>query len=77
MVVMVKSGAVRPPDSLFTLTLLLCHAPPTAMNLQTVATLNQNGEGELSRVLCWQYLSALVTLPLWMSLFVFLLPSLS
>ena len=53
-------------------TLLLMHATPTAMNLQTVATLNQNGEDELSCLLCWQYLACLISLPLWMCLFVYL-----
>jgi len=67
-----KLGWYTPPDPLFMLILLLCHAPPTAMNLQTVATLNRNGEAEMSCILCWQYLAALVTLPLWMSLFVFM-----
>lgn len=67
---MLKMGLFTAPDPLFLLVLLLCHAPPTAMNLQTVATLNQNGEEEMSALLCWQYLAALVTLPLWMLLFV-------
>jgi predicted permease len=67
---MLKLGWYTSPDPLFMLVLLLCHAQPTAMNLQTVATLNQNGEAEMSCILCWQYLAALVTLPLWMTFFV-------
>lgn len=69
---LLKAGAFRSPDILFTLTLLLVHATPTAMNLQTVATLVQNREEEMSCLLCWQYLSSLLVLPLWMLLFVYL-----
>lgn len=67
-----KLGVIRPPDLLFLLTLLLCHATPTAMNLQTVAVLRRNGEAEVSYLLCWQYLASLITIPIWMSLFVLL-----
>ena len=71
---LLAAGAFRVPagDPLFLFVLLLSHSTPTAMNLQTVATLNQNGEEEMSCLLCWQYLASLITLPLWMCLFVVL-----
>jgi predicted permease len=63
------AGALRPPDSLFMLVLLLGHATPTAINVQTLATLHQNGEAEVSCLLFWQYMGFIITMPLLLSLF--------
>ena len=47
-----RAGVVTPPDPLFLVVLLLAHSTPTAINMQTVATLHQNGEAEMSCLLC-------------------------
>ncbi len=47
-----RAGVVVPPDPLFLIVLLLAHSTPTAINMQTVATLHQNGEAEMSCLLC-------------------------
>ncbi len=49
---LVRAGAVAPPDPMFLVVLLLSHSTPTAINMQTVATLHQNGEAEMSCLLC-------------------------
>ncbi len=58
-----------PPNALFTLVLLLGHSTPTAINVQTLATLHQNGEQEVSALLFWQYVGAIFTLPLLLTFF--------
>lgn len=52
MLSLVRAGAVAPPDPMFLVVLLLSHSTPTAINMQTVATLHQNGEAEMSCLLC-------------------------
>lgn len=47
-----RAGVVKSPDPLFLVVLLLAHSTPTAINMQTVATLHQNGEAEMSCLLC-------------------------
>ncbi len=46
------AGVIVPPDPLFLIVLLLAHSTPTAINMQTVATMHQNGEAEMSCMLC-------------------------
>lgn len=46
------AGVVAPPDPLFLVVLLLAHSTPTAINMQTLATIHQNGEAEMSCMLC-------------------------
>lgn len=58
-----RAGAFVPPNPLFTLVLLLGHSTPTAINVQTLATLHQNGEEAVSALLFWQYMGAIITLP--------------
>lgn len=64
-----RSGLLRPPDSLFMLVLLLGHSTPTAINVQTLATLHNNGEAEVSCLLFWQYMGAIFSMPLLMIMF--------
>ena len=45
------------------------HATPTAVNVQTLATLQKNGEAEVSCMLFWQYAMSIITLPLLLLLF--------
>lgn len=60
---------IQPPSQLFVFVLLLQHAAPTAINMQTVAALHGSGEAEVSTLLFWQYAASTVLLPLWMTLF--------
>lgn len=64
-----RAGVFAPPNSLFTLVLLLGHSTPTAINVQTLATLHQNGEQAVSAMLFWQYMGAVFTLPLLLTFF--------
>ncbi|EIE27197.1 auxin efflux carrier [Coccomyxa subellipsoidea C-169] len=64
-----RAGVLVPPNALFTLVLLLGHSTPTAINVQTLATLHQNGEQEVSALLFWQYVGAIFTLPLLLTFF--------
>ncbi|CAL8462850.1 g2384 [Coccomyxa elongata] len=64
-----RAGVFTPPNSLFTLVLLLGHSTPTAINVQTLATLHQNGEQAVSAMLFWQYMGAVFTLPLLLTFF--------
>ena len=45
------------------------HATPTAINVQTIATLQQNGEAEVSCILFWQYMGSIISLPLLLLMF--------
>ncbi len=45
------------------------HATPTAINVQTIATIHQNGEEEVSCILFWQYIASIISLPLLLLLF--------
>lgn len=56
-------------DAMAVLTLLLSNAMPTAINLQTLTVLYDHGAVEMSAILFWQYLLALLTLPCWMLVF--------
>lgn len=67
----IKVGLFTSPNPLFDLVLCICHCTPTALNLQTVATLNQNGEAEIATLICWQYIASLITVPFWMGVFIF------
>ena len=66
---LIRAGVVVPPNALFTLVLLLGHSTPTAINVQTLATLHQNGEQAVSALLFWQYMGAILTLPLLLTFF--------
>lgn len=66
---LIRAGVVLPPNALFTLVLLLGHSTPTAINVQTLATLHQNGEQAVSALLFWQYMGAILTLPLLLTFF--------
>lgn len=60
---------VATPSQLFVFVILLQHAVPTAINMQTVAALHGSGEPEVSTLLFWQYAASAVLLPLWKTLF--------
>ena len=60
---------IKPPSQLFVFVLLLQHAVPTAINMQTVAALHGSGEAEVSTLLFWQYAASTVLLTIWMTVF--------
>jgi len=60
---------IQAPSQLFVFVLLLQHAVPTALNLQTVAAVHGSGEAEVSTLLFWQYMAAALFLPVWMTVF--------
>ncbi|KAL3144526.1 hypothetical protein ABBQ32_004260 [Trebouxia sp. C0010 RCD-2024] len=62
----------RAPDPLFFMVLLLTHTTPTAINLQTVVTIHQNKEQEMSCILFWQYICSVFTLPGFMSAYLYI-----
>eukprot|EP00884_Botryococcus_braunii_P000591 jgi/Botrbrau1/10532/Bobra.7_1s0013.1 len=60
-------GIFKAPDPLFHVVLMMVHGMPTAIQLNTVATLRKSGEAEVSTLLFWQYMACLVTMPLMLS----------
>jgi predicted permease len=68
-----RAGLFYAPNSFYLFTLLLNWTTPTAINIQTVAVLHQNGEAEVSCLLFWQYMCCVVTLPCWLSLYLYLI----
>lgn len=57
------------PDPMFLLSLLLANATPTAINMQTLTVLYNFGAEEMSQMLFFQYLFALITLPGYIGIF--------
>ncbi|KAK9806873.1 hypothetical protein WJX72_005741 [[Myrmecia] bisecta] len=64
-----RLGLFTAPDKLFLLVMLIVNSTPTAINLQTVATMHSNGEAEMSVLLFWQYLACIFTMPLLISIY--------
>jgi predicted permease len=66
---MLKSGLLPELDAMAVLTMLLANAVPTAINMTTFVVLYNHGVHEMSAILFWEYMCALMTLPAWMWLF--------
>ncbi|KAK9835690.1 hypothetical protein WJX74_005946 [Apatococcus lobatus] len=62
-------GAFTEPDPLFLFLMLLVQASPTAINIQTMATLCKSGEAEVSALLFWEYICSIFTIPAFTLLF--------
>ncbi|KAL6785981.1 hypothetical protein ACKKBG_A00915 [Auxenochlorella protothecoides x Auxenochlorella symbiontica] len=60
-----KLKLIQPVDPLFVLCLLLPNCSPTAINIQTMTVLYKHGEAEVSKLLFWCYIAAVLTLPAW------------
>ena len=58
-----RCGAFEPPDAIFMLVLLLQQAMPSALNIYTLAVVNDAFAGEIATMLFWQYLACAVTIP--------------
>ncbi|KAK9833536.1 hypothetical protein WJX81_002947 [Elliptochloris bilobata] len=72
----VMAGAVRFFDIVPVLTLVSLNSAPTAINIQAIATMHGNHEREMAALLFWQYMAAIMALPLLISACMFLLPAL-
>lgn len=59
-----------PIDPLFFVVMLLTHTTPTAINMQTVSCLHNNGEQEMSVLLFYQYVMTIFTLPIFLAAYV-------
>lgn len=66
---MLKSGVLPELDELAVMMMLLAHAVPTAINMSTFVVLYNHGVQEMSAILFYQYMCALITLPGWMWVF--------
>lgn len=65
-VLLERMGVFRPPNPLFRAVLMMSHGMPTAIQLNTVATLRKSAEAEVSSLLFWQYMACLVSLPVFL-----------
>jgi predicted permease len=70
----IKLGIFRIPNPMFLLILLLSNATPSAINLQTLTVLFNNGAEEMAQLLFWQYVFSLLSLPLNMWAFLSIIP---
>lgn len=64
------SGIIK--DKMMVFVLLLMYATPPANNLMIMATMHKNLESDLARNLLIAYLSSIVTLTLYIALFLYL-----
>ena len=70
----IKLGVFHIPDPMFLLILLLSNATPSAINLQTLTVLFNNGAEEMAQILFWQYVFSLLSLPLNVWAFLSIIP---
>jgi predicted permease len=64
--------AYQAPDPVFLLVMLIQNTAPTAILVHTMAAVHQNKEAEVSALLFWQYFASIVTLPPYLTLFLYL-----
>ncbi len=65
-------GAFDAPDPVFLLVMLIQNTCPTAILVHTLSAVHQNHEAEVSAVLFWQYLISIVTIPPYLSLYLYM-----
>jgi len=70
----IKLGIFSIPDPMFLLILFLANATPSAINLQTLTVLFNNGAEEMAQILFWQYVFSLLSLPLNVWAFLSIIP---
>lgn len=68
-VICLQLGLFKLPDAMGMLVMLLSNATPAAINMQTITVLYKHGENEMAVILFWQYLASLLTLPLFVTIF--------
>jgi predicted permease len=67
-----KFGLLRTSDPNLILVLLLMNSVPTALLVHNLAILHSNRADDVAAVLFWQYIFCIITLPAWMSVFVWI-----
>lgn len=67
-----RVGVLPPPEPLMLLVMLMVNSTPTAILVHTVASVQRNGEVEMSAILFWEYLAALLTLPVCLAVFLYI-----
>ncbi len=70
-----KLGAYAPLNPMFVFVLLLQNSSPTAINIQAIATMHGNHEKEMAALLFWQYMAAVLLLPLLVAAYMALIPA--
>lgn len=65
-------GVFTPPDPVFVLVMLIQCTCPTALNVSTIANMFGNGDKEISALLFYQYLTCIVTIPLFLCLYLYI-----
>ncbi|GLI67968.1 hypothetical protein VaNZ11_012303 [Volvox africanus] len=59
------------PDPIYLLVLLIQNTAPTAIMVHTMASVHANCAGEVSSILFWGYISGIAIIPLWLTLFLY------
>lgn len=68
-----KLGWYHVLNPVYAFVLLMQWAVPTANQMQNIASMSSNHEKEMGALVFWQYVAALVAIPGWMILFLFLM----
>lgn len=61
-------------NPMFVFVLLIQNTTPTAINIQSIATMHGNHEEEMATLIFWQYMVAIVMLPVFVTLYMYLIP---
>ncbi|GIL57526.1 hypothetical protein Vafri_12737 [Volvox africanus] len=61
------------PDPIYLLVLLIQNTAPTAIMVHTMASVHANCAGEVSSILFWGYISGIAIIPLWLTLFLYVI----
>ncbi|EFJ49477.1 hypothetical protein VOLCADRAFT_104342 [Volvox carteri f. nagariensis] len=59
------------PDPIYLLVLLIQNTAPTAIMVHTMASVHGNRAEEVSAILFWGYISGIAVIPLWLTLFLY------
>ncbi|CAL8460895.1 g426 [Coccomyxa elongata] len=66
-------GWWQSPDPLFTFIMLMTNAVPTGNQIQAVCAMFHTCEKECGSIMFWQYMFAVIGLPVWMALYLYLM----
>ncbi|PNH03864.1 hypothetical protein TSOC_010037, partial [Tetrabaena socialis] len=59
------------PDPIYLLVLLIHNTAPTAVLVHTMASVQRNRPEEVSSILFWGYMVGVLAIPLWLTLFLY------
>eukprot|EP00894_Picocystis_sp_ML_P004060 jgi/Pico_ML_1/54577/g478.t1 len=68
-VALLKATGCLPRDPLFQFVLLIQHALPSAINLSTIATMHDHNALEMSSLLFYQYIAAILFMPAFLTVY--------